>query len=834
MRCLSLVAATLLLLGAPAARADTTGDLLKPSSTVPGCANDWGPFGTGSGVVEPTCEAKAALAEWDAHAATVNLARDTLRGAIDLPAERTDPRTVASALDAAAAAVDAMARLYDPAAPQWGDFAEVLAWMRPWFERQRLPLPGSVGDGLRTLSGAVAQPYLLLADRATLYGQAAVFATRASQLAAELRGTVQRQHDTAVRAAHLAALEAARTVEDGGTAGNAAAAIAAAAGPAHAAVAQGQARQLAQSLAAHPAQGGYLDRTARQLGAIPGALAWMVGLVLVAAAVGFRRFAAHTGPRRAVQVSLGLVAAIPLSWLLLAVLHALTGFPSGWITGPLWIALAGVLLARGGRLLPGPLRRLWAALSAVPAPDTHGSAAFGTAPAAVRHLAPAAPADAFVLGHLRGVPRGADPRFRQDGHILTCAPTGAGKGVGAVIPNLLAYPGSAFVLDLKGENHAVTARARRELGQHVVLVDPFGITGAPAHGLNWLDALDPADPDVVSRAAGLADMLVAAEGADSESHWNDTARELLRGLLVYVAGLPGERRAMAELRRIVTAPEDELADTLADMLADPERGQRIPARAAAAHLNRPERERGSVLSTVVRHTAWLDDPRLCAALARSDFTLADLKRRPMTVYLAIPPDRLRACLGFVRGFIGLALDGVTATQARPAHRVAFFLDEFGQLGRMDRLADSVTLLRGYGAQLWVFVQDLSQLKAVYPRWQSFLANTSQQFFGTADLDTARYLSGALGQQTVRFETRSASTSHAGIAKPASVSSGTGEHLHGRPLLTPDEVMRLGPTRPIVLVSGEPPYLLDRVSYLADPAYAGRFDANPLHLPHAAE
>lgn len=81
---------------------------------------------------------------------------------------------------------------------------------------------------------------------------------------------------------------------------------------------------------------------------------------------------------------------------------------------------------------------------------------------------------------------------------------------------------------------------------------------------------------------------------------------MLRGLLIYVAGLAGERRSMAELRRIATASEDDLADTLADMLGDPERGQRIPARAAAAHLNRPERERGSVLSTVVRHTAWLE------------------------------------------------------------------------------------------------------------------------------------------------------------------------------------------------------------------------------------
>jgi type IV secretion system protein VirD4 len=266
------------------------------------------------------------------------------------------------------------------------------------------------------------------------------------------------------------------------------------------------------------------------------------------------------------------------------------------------------------------------------------------------------------------------------------------------------------------------------------------------------------------------------------------------------------------------------------MLADPDRGQRIPARTAAVHLNRPERERGSVLSSVVRHTAWLDDPRLCTALGHSDFSFGDLKRTPMTVYLAIPPDRLRACLGFVRGFVGLALEGVTSVPTRPAHRVAFFLDEFGQLGRMDRLADSVTLLRGYGAQLWVFVQDLSQLKAVYPRWQSFMANTSQQFFGTADYDTARYLSGALGQKTIRFETAGSSVSDQGIGKGGSTSASVGEHLQGRPLLTPDEIMRLGPTRPIVMVSGEPPYLLDRVSYLTDPHYAGQFDPNPMHPP----
>ena len=330
-------------------------------------------------------------------------------------------------------------------------------------------------------------------------------------------------------------------------------------------------------------------------------------------------------------------------------------------------------------------------------------------------------------------------------------------------------------------------------GQKVLLIDPFAITGDAGHALNWLDTLDPDHPDVVSRAGTLADMLVVRSGFESEPHWNDTDRDLLRGLLVHVAGLPAEHRTMAELRAMLTAPEDQFAEILADMLATPERGgQSLVARTAATHLSRPERERGSVLSTAQRHTAWLDDPRLCAALDRSDFWLQDLKRRPMTVYLAIPPDRLRASLGFVRGFIGLALDAMTAVPGRPAHRVAFFLDEFGQLGRLDALVDGLTLMRGYGAQLWLFVQDLSQLKAVYPRWQSFLANTSQQYFGTADYDTAHYISNALGHYTIAFETANRSRHTSQAFKPGTSTDGSGEHRHGRSLLTPDEVMRLGP------------------------------------------
>src|SRR5262249_21643815 len=80
------------------------------------------------------------------------------------------------------------------------------------------------------------------------------------------------------------------------------------------------------------------------------------------------------------------------------------------------------------------------------AEGSHGTARWGD-PRSLRRP------DGLILGR-----SGRDLlRYEAEGHILTVAPTGSGKGVSAVIPNLLDYPGSVVVVDLKGENHAVTA-----------------------------------------------------------------------------------------------------------------------------------------------------------------------------------------------------------------------------------------------------------------------------------------------------------------------------------------------------------------------------------------
>src|SRR3546814_5730787 len=80
------------------------------------------------------------------------------------------------------------------------------------------------------------------------------------------------------------------------------------------------------------------------------------------------------------------------------------------------------------------------------------------------------------------------------------------------------------------------------------------------------------------------------------------------------------------------------------------------ARAANRHLGKCDREAAGVLSAAQRHTHFLDSPRMSAVLGRSDFTFADVKAQPTTVYLVLPPDRLATYARWLRLMLAQGLD----------------------------------------------------------------------------------------------------------------------------------------------------------------------------------
>ncbi len=112
--------------------------------------------------------------------------------------------------------------------------------------------------------------------------------------------------------------------------------------------------------------------------------------------------------------------------------------------------------------------------------------------------------------------------IRDDRMMMTAAGTGAGKGRTAIIPNLLTYPGSVYCQDFKGQNAAVTAQRRREMGQAVHVLDPMGALTENGARLNPLDPLDPKSRDYVEQIDAIVDALVIA--GDDKNRFFDESR----------------------------------------------------------------------------------------------------------------------------------------------------------------------------------------------------------------------------------------------------------------------------------------------------------------------
>ena len=441
---------------------------------------------------------------------------------------------------------------------------------------------------------------------------------------------------------------------------------------------------------------------------------------------------------------------------------------------------------------------------------THGSARFAT-DAETRPLAGDA---GLLIG--RDSRSGRLLRYSGPSHLLTIAPTRTGKGVGTIIPNLLDYPGSVICIDPKGENARITARHRGNFGP-VHVLDPFGVTGLPGAAFNPLDRIDPAGLDLADDCMTLADALVYdAPDEAGEAHWNEEAKALIAGIILsIVTSEAPATRNLATLRDRLTLAPQAFTAQLEAMQAQ----GGLAARAANRHLGKSDREAAGVLSAAQRHTHFLDSPRMTAVLGRSDFSFADVKAKPTSIYLVLPPDRLATYARWLRLMLAQGLTDLARAPASTAKPVLFLLDEFAALGRLEPVERAMGLMAGYGIQLWPILQDVHQLRALYERRAgTFLSNAGVlQIFGVNDHDSAKLVSDLLGQETVVFETMSRALD----SEQSGISFGS-QHV-ARPLLTPDEVRTLREDYQLLFLAGQRPIVAAKLKYYADREFAGRFD-----------
>ena len=212
-------------------------------------------------------------------------------------------------------------------------------------------------------------------------------------------------------------------------------------------------------------------------------------------------------------------------------------------------------------------------------------------------------------------------------------------------------------------------------------------------------------------------------------------------------------------------------------------------------LNRPEEEAGSVLSTTLSYLTIYRDPVVANNVSRSDFRIRDLmhSEKPVTLYIVTEPvdkQRLQPLVRvLVNMIVRLSATGLSFEGGMPKpnyrHRLLLMLDEFPSLGRLDILQESLAFLPGYGIKAYLIAQDINQLYAHYGRDEAITSTCHVQCaFAPNRIETAEHLSKLTGQTTVVKE--QVTTSGRGWSTNVSRST----HEVSRPLLTPDEAMRM--------------------------------------------
>lgn len=383
-----------------------------------------------------------------------------------------------------------------------------------------------------------------------------------------------------------------------------------------------------------------------------------------------------------------------------------------------------------------------------------------------------------------------------ESHMLVIAPTGAGKGRGVIIPNLLHYDGPAIVVDVKGEAASVTARHRRDIGQEVVTLDPFHVLGASTDCLNPLDLLAASPATIADDAFMLAEMIANGSRGTKEPFWDDHAVSLISGLIAHVATTEEpSNRNLGSVWKLLA--HDDLVMHIAVQL-DAAGGDKpmhpfVHDQFANFLSHEGDKVRTSVRSTAQQHMRIFASEQVQRVTAATSFSLEAVNSgAPLTIYLVIPPTKLLSHATLLRLWVATLLGVICERAICPSKPTLLVIDELAQLGPLPLIKQAVTLLRGYGVRCALFLQSMSQLRGLWPLdYESIAENCGTILtFGHSSLSMSRQAADLFGD------------------------------------IAAETLFTLPPDQLALHRAGKKTEIVRRLDYLDDPLFRGRADRNP--------
>jgi type IV secretory pathway TraG/TraD family ATPase VirD4 len=404
------------------------------------------------------------------------------------------------------------------------------------------------------------------------------------------------------------------------------------------------------------------------------------------------------------------------------------------------------------------------------------------------------------------------PEFWTHAHALVCGRTGVGKSRGFFIPQLVERIATNMVVTEAtpgyeaGELYKLTSGWRKMAGHQIYCFNPADMT---SNRINPIDRIRAAGQEEKSELAEkLADLIImngeSSEGRGDQT-WNRSEKLLLIPLILHAAAGEPEHGHFGALRWLLLKGPDRLAEVLYKSPSDVAQMEFEGWMRLSGETNF---KYGVFSGLITKLNPWMTD-QMITLTETTDIDLDALKQQLFTFYIAVPSrSRDSKLIGSL--MVNFLLDHILKIREEMKYPVTMLLDEFTNFGKISGIGDTLSIIRKNKIGLILGFQNHSQLEQVYSRTEAKIIidqPATQVYFKQKTFKEARDLSEAIGRTTVEEAT-------------VSDSGRVQEFVHGRQLITPDELISLNKeviiftadTKPLRLPLTEPLAYEQALSY----------------------
>lgn len=207
-------------------------------------------------------------------------------------------------------------------------------------------------------------------------------------------------------------------------------------------------------------------------------------------------------------------------------------------------------------------------------------------------------------------------------------------------------------------------------------------------------------------------------------------------------------------------------------------------------LDGTDKTRLSYLSTAMDRLSMFSDKSICSLTSANEIDFLKLTDKPSALFLQIPDEKETrhplASIAILQAYKEFVRKANTMPNLTLSRSIYFLLDEFGNLPKIEKLEQMITVGRSRHIWLVLVVQSYAQLYKVYGDKAAEIIKSNcniQVFIGTTDQKTREEFSKLCGNYSVI--TRNVSTNSSKLNEINSSSS-----VKERPLIYPSELQLL--------------------------------------------